>query len=97
LLVSISLSYAQNDKFEQADQLNEKARQLYQQGKYTEAITIAQKVLVIKEKSLGPDHLDVAHVLDNLAELYRSLGDYTKAKPLFSPLTYLLWRNVTVF
>ena len=79
---SVPLSYAQNDKLKQADRLNERARQLYQQGKYSEAISIAQKILDIREKALGPGHLDVAYDLGNLAEIYSSLGEYSKAEPL---------------
>ncbi len=37
----------------------------------------------IIEKALGPDHQDVAFVLNNLALLYRSQGRYAEAEPLF--------------
>ncbi|MBT1570101.1 tetratricopeptide repeat protein, partial [Klebsiella pneumoniae] len=33
--------------------------------------------------ALGPDHPDVATSLNNLAELYRSQGQYAQAEPLF--------------
>jgi len=32
---------------------------------------------------LGPEHPDVAQSLNNLAELYRAQGQYTKAAPLY--------------
>ena len=35
------------------------------------------------EKALGPDHPDVANSLNNLAVLYRDLGRYEAAEPLF--------------
>ncbi|MGF1603877.1 MAG: tetratricopeptide repeat protein, partial [Thermosynechococcaceae cyanobacterium] len=44
----------------EAKQLNEQVIQLYQQGRYSEAIPIAQRSLSIWEKALGPDHPDVA-------------------------------------
>jgi tetratricopeptide (TPR) repeat protein len=55
---------------------------LWERGKYTEAIQLAERALVIREKSLGPEHPDVATSLNNLAELYRTKGDYAKAEPL---------------
>jgi CHAT domain-containing protein len=42
-----------------------------------------QRLLAIKEKALGPEHLAVAAGLNNLAVLYRSTGQYAKAEPLF--------------
>jgi tetratricopeptide (TPR) repeat protein len=35
------------------------------------------------EKTLGPDHLDVATSLNNLASLYYTQGQYSQAKPLY--------------
>ena len=42
-----------------------------------------KRSLAIREKVLGPGHLDVAESLNNLAELYRSIGDYAHAAPLY--------------
>jgi CHAT domain-containing protein/Tfp pilus assembly protein PilF len=39
--------------------------------------------LEIREKSLGPEHPDVATSLSNLAGLYRDQGHYPEAEPLF--------------
>jgi tetratricopeptide (TPR) repeat protein len=39
--------------------------------------------LAILEKGYGPDHLDVARSLNNLAGLYENQGRYTEAEPLF--------------
>jgi tetratricopeptide (TPR) repeat protein len=75
------LKHAQNDKSE-VEQLGQKVIQLYEQAAYSDAIPIAQKVLDINEKVLGPDHPSVAQSLNNLALLYYSLGDYAKAEPL---------------
>jgi hypothetical protein len=35
------------------------------------------------EKALGPDHPEVADVLDNLAEMYKAQGRTADAEPLF--------------
>jgi tetratricopeptide (TPR) repeat protein len=71
--------YSQENELEKASVLNEKVEQLYKQGRYTEALPLAQQILKIIEKILGPEHSDTATGLNNLAELYKALGDYLKA------------------
>jgi tetratricopeptide (TPR) repeat protein len=68
---------------EQAEILNQQATKLFKEGRYAEAISIAEKVLAITEKALGPEHPFVAQTLNNLAALYKALGDYAKAEALF--------------
>jgi C-terminal processing protease CtpA/Prc len=38
-------------------------------GRYSEAIPLVQRALAMREKALGPDHPDVATLLNNLASL----------------------------
>ena len=64
-----------------ANQLNQKVDGLYQTGKYAEAIPLAQQVLAIREKALGPDDPDVATALNTLAILYINQGRYADAEP----------------
>ncbi len=73
---------AQGETLNEAKQLNEQVTQLYQQGQYAQAIPLAQRVLAIREKSLGLDHPDVAQSLNNLAALYMAQGNYAAADPL---------------
>jgi tetratricopeptide (TPR) repeat protein len=63
--------------------LNTQVAELYQAGKFNEAIPIAQEAVELSEKATGPDRPDTALALTNLARLYKSLGDYAKAEPLF--------------
>jgi tetratricopeptide (TPR) repeat protein len=56
---------------------------LYQAGKFTEAIPLAERALALGVKALGPEHLDVATSLNNLALLYESQGRYAEAEPLY--------------
>jgi tetratricopeptide (TPR) repeat protein len=44
------------------------------QGKYTEAEPLYQRALAIVEKALGPEHSDVATVLENYAALLHKLN-----------------------
>jgi CHAT domain-containing protein len=80
---SQSNSDASSPALKEALELNQQAVQLYKQGKYREAIAIAQRSLAIYEKALGADHLDVATSLNNLAALYKSQGNYQAAEPLY--------------
>lgn len=66
-----------------AAQLEQQANQLYQAGRYQDAIVPAQRVLAIREKVLGPEHPNIATALNNLALLYKATGAYAKAEPLY--------------
>jgi tetratricopeptide (TPR) repeat protein len=70
-------------QLEEAKKLEREATELYQQGKYDEAIILVKQILEIREKALGPNHPAVAASLNNLAELYRNQGNYAEAEPLF--------------
>ncbi|MFH1146747.1 MAG: tetratricopeptide repeat protein [Pseudomonadota bacterium] len=76
-------TYGQIGVLREAETLEQEAVRLHKQGRYAEAIPYAERVLVIREKTLGPEHPDTAISLNNLAGLYRSLGDYAKAEPLY--------------
>ena len=43
--------YSQENELEKANVLNDKVEQLYKQGRYTEALPLAQQTLEIREKS----------------------------------------------
>src|SRR5262249_7677356 len=47
-----------------------------------EAEPLRERIVVIREKTLGPDHPTVGVALDNLAELYKAAGRTADAKPL---------------
>jgi tetratricopeptide (TPR) repeat protein len=78
--------YSQENEIEKADALNEKAEQLYKQGRYADALPLAQRVMEIREKVLGPEHTDTAESLNDLAGLYYSPGGYPKGRLLKSLL-----------
>ena len=62
--------------------LSRQVVELYQAGKYAEATKIAERVLAIRQKALGPDHADVGESLNNLALLYANQGRFAEAEPL---------------
>ena len=49
------------------------------QGRYADAEPLFKRALAIQEKALGPDHLDVANSLNNLAKDYWERGRYEDA------------------
>jgi tetratricopeptide (TPR) repeat protein len=75
-------AFAQDSDLARAEALNQQIIQLYNQGRYGDAVPVAKEVLVIREKALGPEHPDVALSLSNLAELYQSQDRYAEAEPL---------------
>ncbi len=48
-----------------------------------EAEPLFERAIAIGEKTLGPEHPDLATRLNNLAELYRATGRYAEAEPLY--------------
>jgi tetratricopeptide (TPR) repeat protein len=56
--------------------------ELYDQGRYAEAVPLAQEALALAEASVGPTHPHVATSLQHLARLNRELGRYAEAEPL---------------
>ncbi len=85
LLCNLSPSYSQsgNDPLEEAQRLNAEIAKLYKVARYADAIPLAQRALVIYEKVLGPNHLDVATSLNTLAFFYDKQGRYADAEPLY--------------
>jgi CHAT domain-containing protein/Tfp pilus assembly protein PilF len=70
-------------ELEEADRLQEQAKQLNKEGRYAEAISLVEKAVSILEKAIKPDHPNVAASLNNLAGHYDSQGLYGKAEPLY--------------
>ena len=52
------------------------------QGKYAEAEPHYQRALAISEKALGPEHPNVARILENYADLLRKLDRNAEAEEL---------------
>jgi CHAT domain-containing protein/Flp pilus assembly protein TadD len=77
------MSIEQAAGLEEAEKLNQTVRELYGQGKYSEAIPLAEKTLAIRKRILGNHHPDVATSLNNLALLYANQGHYKKAELLY--------------
>jgi tetratricopeptide (TPR) repeat protein len=68
---------------EAADLLDRAGVYLREHASYSLAESLFQRALVIAEQQLGPQHLQVASPLTNLANLYREQGKYELAEPLY--------------
>ena len=55
---------------------------LSSQGDYVRASVLGQSALAATEKAEGPDHIDTAMTLANLADIYQTLGRAQDALPL---------------
>jgi CHAT domain-containing protein len=75
---------AQQSELAEAQKLNQQAIQLYQQGRYADAIPLVEKALAIREKLQGSNHLDVAATLYLLSALYSEQGNPAKAESLLA-------------
>ena len=63
-------------------ELNKRVEDLYRDGKYAEAIPLAQRASELEEQALGPDHPHVAVTLISLTELYQATGPFAQPEPL---------------
>jgi hypothetical protein len=80
LLATPSVSSAQNLNLKEAQTLNKQVDELYDAGKYLEAIPLAERALSIREKALGAHHPAVATSLNYLAMIY-SAGSFSSDRP----------------
>lgn len=75
---------------QEANKLSVEVVKLFQEGKYKEALPIAQKVVEINEKELGKNDIEVAKALANLGYVYYLLEDNKKSQEAFE-------RSVEIF
>ena len=56
---------------------------LCQQGKYQDALKVAQRALQVAKETFGPNDPKVATSMNNLATVYRIQGNYIEAESLY--------------
>src|SRR5208337_2664697 len=79
LIFASSASLAQDDEL---GSLNQRIYKLFAEGKYQEAIPLAEKAVEITTRVRGPEDPETATSLNNLGELYFNVYQYTKALAL---------------
>ncbi len=63
-------SAEQRAALKEATGLNQQVERLYKEGKYSTAIPLAERVLLIREKVLGKEHPDVATSLEKIKAIF---------------------------
>jgi len=63
-------------------------------GQYSEAEPLFHQARIILEQTLDHEPLDLAAVLNNLAEIYRLQGSYIRAEPLYQQALTILEREL---
>ena len=71
------------DVYDKIQELNQTVGELYNQGKYQAATSLAIETSDLVRKHLGENHPHFASSLNNLAALYDSMGSYARAEPLY--------------
>ena len=69
-----------NRQPDEATKQFKEVEKLAEQGRYDEALPLAEQVLAMREQTLGPEHISIASVLNTLCYIYRVLGQYKKAE-----------------
>jgi CHAT domain-containing protein/tetratricopeptide (TPR) repeat protein len=63
--------------------MRDQLRQLQRQGKYTEAISIAEQYVALARRRHGEEHTEFATAIAWLGLLYKTQGRYAEAEPLY--------------
>jgi len=71
-----------SEKQAEAEHLSSQVIRLFGEGKFDEALPIANRVLEISENVFGPNDVAVANAASNLAEVYIAKGSSQRAEPL---------------
>ena len=80
ILLFSSPAFANSTSYEDA---LKSSSELYEQGRFQEAIPYAKRALAIAEQEIGTDDAVFAELLDNLAALYEAEMNYSRAQPLY--------------
>ena len=78
-LFAASASWVKQDNLRALDQ---RIYKLYEEGKYREAIPLAEQAVATARRLHGPEDPATATSLNNLALLYQAMGAYARAEPL---------------
>ena len=78
-----------------AKRFSDKAEAYEKQGRVDEAERMAEKALSLEKQARGPWHIDVAHRLDEVADLYTAHKKEHAANPLYERARVIRERALT--
>src|SRR6266540_279141 len=76
------LARSEDGTAEEATRVNREAVGLIDAHRYDDALPLARRALAIRERTLPPNHPDLATSLSNLGELLNRMGQYAEAEAL---------------
>ncbi|MDJ0519302.1 MAG: tetratricopeptide repeat protein [Trichodesmium sp. MO_231.B1] len=91
--IKLAVVAQQSQAVEEWEKLDQQAEQLSEQGKYSEAIPLLERALVILENAGASETLDAAGVLNFLGLQHYYQGEYTKAETLYQR-SLAIWKKV---
>ena len=94
LLLTIPAMFVLGAVDNEWDILKLQALELYRKGQYDRAVDVTKKALEVAEENVGPDHPDVASILNNLAAFYETQGQYAQAEPLYKRALAIRWKTL---
>jgi len=72
-----------SDPLEEASRVHDVAVSLRDEGQYEAAAALARRALAAFEAETGPDHPDIANILNTWAGVHEDRGDYAEAERLY--------------
>jgi len=85
LVAALATTGAQHARAQSGDQLADLRAQvsrLYDQGKYADAVAVAERYVALARQKHGQDHREYATAISWLANVYQAQGRYAEAEPL---------------
>jgi CHAT domain-containing protein/Tfp pilus assembly protein PilF len=82
-VVELGVATESDRALSEALKLNSQFLRLFRAGKYDEARPLGERVLQIREKTLGADHLDVAQLVNDLGRLYYFMAEYARSEEYY--------------
>jgi len=72
-----------SSEVQEISRLNKQVTKLHNQGRFKEAVDIANRAVTLSRRNYGEQHSEYASCLSNLATLHVQMGDYSVAVPFF--------------
>lgn len=72
------------------DHLNEQVVKLLQQNAYDQGLKLATQAIELAQQYLGEKHPSYGYSLNNLAEIYRRMGRFAAAEPLYKQAVQIM-------
>ncbi len=83
LAFGLGFTSAESDDAAELDELDQSVLKLYEQGKYADAIPLAEEAVTQAERVHGAEHPTTSTSLNMLALLYQAQGAYPQAESLY--------------